>query len=260
MTWSRPRLQLISRLYDARPSQCLTCGRRFYATAEGKAEKARHLDWHYRTKQRLIATAQRGQSRSWYIDELVSPRPAAAPESMMLTVMQEWIRFRGDEDDAEGARSGPKASEGTNADAPERNDPKQKFVRVPSDKALAQLPCPICQDKFETSWKEELQDFVWMDAVKIGGRIFHASCHADYQKDGGNTPGRTSTPDSVLGKRKLEVRDRHSGAHEEACEGADTGCYRKAITMNPPQRRFAKAPSDRVLTKAFRANFLVPGD
>ena len=41
-----------------------------------------------------------------------------------------------------------------------------------------------------------------MDAIKLGNRVYHASCHAEIKKDGGSTPLRTSTPDSVLGKRK----------------------------------------------------------
>ena len=44
-----------------------------------------------------------------------------------------------------------------------------------------------------------------MDAVKIGTRVYHASCYSELKKDGGNTPLRTGTPDSVLGKRKAEV-------------------------------------------------------
>lgn len=68
---SRPHL--ISTLYEARPNQCSTCGRRFLATEEGRTKKARHLDWHFRTNQRLADSAKRGQSRSWYVDELVSP-------------------------------------------------------------------------------------------------------------------------------------------------------------------------------------------
>lgn len=51
-------------------------------------------------------------------------------------------------------------------------------------------------------WNDEVQDFVWMDAMKIGTRIYHASCHSEVKKEGGTTPVRTSTPDSVLGKRK----------------------------------------------------------
>ena len=47
-----------------------------------------------------------------------------------------------------------------------------------------------------------------MDAVRIGGRVYHASCYADFKRDGSATPmprERTATPDSVLGKRKAQV-------------------------------------------------------
>lgn len=45
-----------------------------------------------------------------------------------------------------------------------------------------------------------------MDAMTVGETIYHASCYADYKKDEGLTAERTATPDSVLGKRKAEVR------------------------------------------------------
>lgn len=44
-----------------------------------------------------------------------------------------------------------------------------------------------------------------MDAIKIGARVYHASCHAEVKKEGGSTPLRTLTPESVLGKRKSGV-------------------------------------------------------
>jgi pre-mRNA cleavage complex 2 protein Pcf11 len=56
-----------------------------------------------------------------------------------------------------------------------------------------------------------VQDWIWQDAVKVGARVYHASCYAEVTKDGpaparGDTPqARTGTPDSVLGKRKAEV-------------------------------------------------------
>jgi pre-mRNA cleavage complex 2 protein Pcf11 len=71
----RPRSMLISSLYDARPNRCGTCGRRFPATEEGKEKKARHLDWHFRTNQRMADAARRAQNRSWYVDERVSCPP-----------------------------------------------------------------------------------------------------------------------------------------------------------------------------------------
>jgi pre-mRNA cleavage complex 2 protein Pcf11 len=75
---------------------------------------------------------------------------------------------------------------------------------VPSDSVLASLPCPICQERFVPSWNDDVQDWVWMDAIQIGSKVYHASCYSELQKDGANTP-RIATPDSVLGKRKAEV-------------------------------------------------------
>jgi len=89
-------------------------------------------------------------------------------------------------------------------------NPKTKWIRVPDDPALANSHCPICQEKFETQWNTDAQDFVWMDAAKIGARVYHASCHAEASKDGGGTPMRAITPDPVLGKRKADVRQLHS--------------------------------------------------
>lgn len=86
-----------------------------------------------------------------------------------------------------------------------KNDPKHRRVLVPSNPALSNAPCPICQEKFEPSWDDESQDFVWRDAIQIGSRVYHASCHAEVRKDGASTPMRTGTPDSVLGKRKAGV-------------------------------------------------------
>jgi pre-mRNA cleavage complex 2 protein Pcf11 len=66
-----PRFGLIVSLYDSRPNKCGTCGRRFFATEEGKEMKARHLDWHFKTNQRMTESSRRAQNRSWYVDERV---------------------------------------------------------------------------------------------------------------------------------------------------------------------------------------------
>lgn len=84
--------------------------------------------------------------------------------------------------------------------------PKLQYVAVPDDPLLANSVCPICQEKFEMKWLDDIQEFVWIDAVKIGDRIYHASCHAEAKKDGGSTPlYQRGTPEPVLGKRKNEV-------------------------------------------------------
>ncbi|KAL9001972.1 MAG: hypothetical protein Q9188_005068 [Gyalolechia gomerana] len=182
----RPHL-LKARLFDARPNQCSTCAQRFLATEEGKKKKARHLDWHFRTNQRLADSAKRIQSRSWYVDEM------------------DWIKSRDDIDADPEASNGAESAQAKAAAEAAKNDPKNKSIPVPSDPALSSAPCPICQEKFEPSWDDETQDFVWRDAIMIGTRVYHASCHAEIKKDGANTPLRTGTPDSVLGKRKAIV-------------------------------------------------------
>jgi pre-mRNA cleavage complex 2 protein Pcf11 len=86
--------------------------------------------------------------------------------------------------------------------------PKLQYLPVPDDPALANSLCPICQERFEMKWLDDAQEFVWMDAIKIGDRIYHASCHAEAKKDGGSTPAhQRGTPEPVLGKRKNDVSD-----------------------------------------------------
>lgn len=74
LTTGRPRPHLITSLYERFPSKCSTCGKRFASTAEGKEKKARHYDWHFRIRMKREDAAKRGQSRSWYVSELVRTR------------------------------------------------------------------------------------------------------------------------------------------------------------------------------------------
>ncbi|KFY73211.1 hypothetical protein V499_06694 [Pseudogymnoascus sp. VKM F-103] len=167
-----PRPHLIGRLYERLGIPCTQCGRRFQTDEEGKKKKAAHMDWHFRVHQRMVEAEKRGQHRSWYVDEL------------------DWIKSR--ETDEEHL-----ASATTDKDAPASQGPKkQQYLAVPDDPELANSLCPICQEKFEMKWLDE--EFVWMDAVKIGERIYHASCHAEARKS------YRGTPEPVLGKRKNE--------------------------------------------------------
>jgi pre-mRNA cleavage complex 2 protein Pcf11 len=102
------------------------------------------------------------------------------------------------------------ASTAKGATANAKKDPKDKYVRVPTDASL-HAPCPICQEKFDQNmkWHIEANDFVWMDAVNVNGKIYHATCWDEYSKGAGiPTP---STPDSVLGKRKADAGEPGSG-------------------------------------------------
>lgn len=173
----KPRLHLISRLYEAKPNLCATCGRRFENTTEGKEKKARHMDWHFKVKD--PDAAKRGVHRSWYIPE------------------KEWIEYR-EVDETSPLQSSAALS--STSLAKQKKQAKDRYVSVPQDPAQQQAPCPICQEKFETVWSVEANDFVWMDALSVGGKIYHATCFEEYSKGAGiEMPG---TPDSVLGKRK----------------------------------------------------------
>ncbi|EED15048.1 mRNA cleavage factor complex component Pcf11, putative [Talaromyces stipitatus ATCC 10500] len=188
-----PRPVLINSLYDAKSNRCGTCGRRFLTTEEGKQKKARHLDWHFRTNQRMTDSIKRGQNRSWYVDE------------------RDWIKSREFDDDSGLAGTGPGNGTTSTEEEAAKKQPQKQWIRAPNDVALRNAPCPICQEKFESTWSEDVQDWIWQDALKVGNRVYHASCYAEVTKDGSATAARagtplarTGTPDSVLGKRKAE--------------------------------------------------------
>ena len=202
-----PRSNLIDRrLYKAMPSQCMTCGRRFPGSSEGKARKARHLDYHFRTNARIRqaeTAGRRGFCRAW------------------LSGALEWVSAR-EWDNADETTVRPEADkEGSNDNADVNGaDTKKKdvtpYVLVPDQGSLDESVkkgqplnvCPICQDNFKGVWHDEVQEWVWLDAVKAGTRTYHASCYAEVKKDQEkNVTGALKVPSAssgVLGKRKLD--------------------------------------------------------
>ncbi|KAJ5216454.1 mRNA cleavage factor complex component Pcf11 [Penicillium cinerascens] len=187
-----PRITLVVSLYEAKPNRCGTCGRRFPATDEGREKKARHLDWHFKTNQRMADATKRAQTRSWYVDE------------------RDWIKSREPSDDQNPEDTGATAEGAAGADgSASKQGPPKPWIRAPNEATLRNTPCPICQEQFESTWSEDVQDWIWQDAAKVGNRVYHASCYAEVTKDGpaprASTPqARTGTPDSILGKRKAE--------------------------------------------------------
>lgn len=182
------RRHLFKSIYDALGPPCTQCGRRFPTDDEGKRKKTAHMDWHFRVHQRMIEAEKRGQHRSWYVDQA------------------DWIRNVENIDldqteDQDGASS---------ANATISSKPQVQYIRVPDRDDNTNSVCPICQEKFETKWLDEAQEWVWMDVTKVGGRAYHASCYAEVTKESvGTVPlyggGLRATPDRILGKRKAEV-------------------------------------------------------
>jgi hypothetical protein len=120
--------------------------------------------------------------------------------SRALTKKQDWLKSREvvdtdqvvsqEESTAEAAKTAAEAA-------------KPKYIPVPDPNSGINIVCPICQDKFENKWLDTAQEWVWLDAVLVGNRAYHASCHAEATRDREGTPRRT--PEPVLGKRKAEV-------------------------------------------------------
>lgn len=193
---SRPHLVL--KFINEKPNQCSTCGRRFASDEAGRTKKEKHLDWHFKTKARSLEAEQRGQNRSWYVDEM------------------EWITSREYEDDL--GLEDPSATTNGQVPADGVKKKEQDFVRTPSDPAYRNATCPIDQEPFKSEWSEDVQDFIWRDAVKVGDKYYHASCYKEAMKTrdavqslprtgtplAGLGHRRTATPDSILGKRKAE--------------------------------------------------------
>jgi pre-mRNA cleavage complex 2 protein Pcf11 len=189
-----PRPQLITSLFSARPNACNTCGRRFTSDDVGKQQKAKHLDWHFKTKSRMADAEKKGQSRSWYVDE------------------REWISSK---EYVDGTGPEETSGDGSGLLSPSSAGKSKvpDFVRAPNDPHLKSLPCPIDLEPFVSFWSDELQEFIWTDAIQVGDRIYHASCYRQAMADrakagtpvGAGGAARVGTPDSVLGKRKAEV-------------------------------------------------------
>ncbi|KAH7149857.1 hypothetical protein B0J13DRAFT_522938 [Dactylonectria estremocensis] len=175
---------LLSRLYDELGPPCTQCGRRFKTDAEGRKKKTAHMDWHFRVHQRSNEAEKRGTHRSWYVDqhdwlksrEVVDADHIPAPEESL----------------AQASKAAAEAA-------------KPKYIPVPDPSKGINTVCPICQDRFENKWLDTAQEWVWLDAVLVGNRAYHASCHAEATQDRESTPGVTRPPESLLGKRKAET-------------------------------------------------------
>jgi len=79
------------------------------------------------------------------------------------------------------------------------------YITVPQGAGAGQM-CPICQESFEPLFLDAAQEWVWMDAVRVGDRAFHASCRAEVARDDEAAAVVAATQArlaSVLGKRKL---------------------------------------------------------
>jgi len=191
---SRP--YLLDALYNKQSSQCLTCGRRFGPDEVGRARKARHLDAHFRTNVRITDAQRRGISRSWYVDELdwIRSREVDDADEDIDTAAQgeggagvdAAAKVVADAGADIGAGAGVPGGASGAAGAGTKAARGEYYVPAPADAAVAAHACPICQEEFKTVWHDGAQEWVWMDAMAMSGKTYHASCVMDMARDRGS--------------------------------------------------------------------------
>lgn len=152
---SRPAPELELFIQDYLPKPCRQCANRYPSGEAGQHSLDDHLDWHFTQNRRARASIARGQSRVWF--------DSAA----------RWIRSGFDDvvppskDDADDPAS----------EHALRDKIANSYVPVPHGSELALKPCPICKELFQSEWSEDLEEWIWRNAVLVEGKYYHASCY-----------------------------------------------------------------------------------
>jgi len=155
---SRPAPELEILMQEHLPHPCRQCANRYPEGEAGQHSLDDHLDWHFTQNRRARASIVRGQSRAWF-------DPASR-----------WIRS-GIDDVMPGA-SGAPGWEGEDAEFEQalRDKIANAYVPVPDGSELASHTCRICKEPFQSEWSEDLEEWIWRNAVLIEGNHYHASC------------------------------------------------------------------------------------
>ena len=185
------------------------------------------MDWHFRVHQRVTDAERRGQHRSWWVEQSDWVNSLEAIDAVDSATSatggggggvpgQDTLNYDDVDDDDDydpeanfnsynngnnghnsmypgGGGVGGDAGGGLKplaAGAGRKGGKKGglSWLPVPEDSAKVNNMCPICQERFEMKWLDEAQEWVWMDAMKVGERVYHASCHKEVNgtSDGGS--------------------------------------------------------------------------
>ncbi|KAF8525345.1 hypothetical protein JB92DRAFT_2877529 [Gautieria morchelliformis] len=174
---TKHRSGIVPFLYERMPIQCKQCAIRYPEGQVGKKQMEDHLDMHFRQNQKASQNVGRGHCRSWFV--------GAA----------DWVNDVAV--DAKGKRraDGSSAKEAAAAAAAEHEAKlRESYVVVPTGDEAKSIQCPICKEVLKSEFLEDDEDWVWMNAVRVQGRIYHATCHAE-----------TSTANSLASRLRHEA-------------------------------------------------------
>lgn len=184
-------------LYDQLPLQCKQCSMRFADTPTGKKERDEHIDAHFEQARRGTQNVGRGHSRNWFIN------------------VEDWVQnpsnLKG-KGRADGVRTGTKPLSAEEA-AKRTAELKAQYVVIPPGSEAQVMSCPICKEKIKTEFLEDDEEWVWRNATKKDGKVYHATCHAEAAvststlvtrlKTGLNSRSRSTTPETATRSPRL---------------------------------------------------------
>ncbi len=204
------------------PVQCRQCSQRFPAGQDAKESVDAHLDWHFRQNKRAKDSVSRGQSRQW------------------LPRLEEFVRGGFDDSPPKVGAEHKEVAPSTGLTAEEERELKARFAKTfvpaPTDPDVAAKPCPICKESFKSVYNEDEEEWVWYDAINVGGTVsrrpscasvkkvvtdipvlpqyYHASCHhsakvlsASVKREGADgearrSRSRSATPTAAVAKEE----------------------------------------------------------
>ncbi|KAI5964446.1 hypothetical protein KGF57_000938 [Candida theae] len=154
----------INLLYEAKPSKCSICGKRFANDHEGAETKRSHLDWHFRMNKKLTVKGGNIQSRNWYVDDF------------------EWVKLS-----EIGASEQVSSSSTADQSADISASTETQYAIVPENDTNMNNRCLICREQVKAKYNDEIGEWVWYDCLKPPGeknprRIVHVACFNDKKR------------------------------------------------------------------------------
>lgn len=156
----KPTEDEINIIYNMKDNQCSNCSKRFYSNPQGVREKEEHLDWHFRTNKKLKTMSKQIHNRSWFLPD------------------KQWAEFH--EDEITGTNDndvGVELNNRFNTEKPRmtQEDMNRKTVMIPED-SENEIVCGICRDRLVGVFDDDSGEWVWRNATKQKGRVYHYSC------------------------------------------------------------------------------------
>ncbi|GJJ07434.1 hypothetical protein Clacol_001636 [Clathrus columnatus] len=173
----RKHTSIVPFIYDDLRLQCRQCAARYPDDKDGKKQMEDHLDMHFRQNQKAGLNTGRGHIRCWFIGA------------------KDWIQeVIGDSKGKNRMEDSPTAIA-----AAQEAKLRESYVIVPPGDEAKSVQCPVCKETLKSEFLEEDEDWAWKNAVRVQGRIYHATCHAE-----------TSTATSLASRLRYEVIGDHS--------------------------------------------------